>query len=83
MKTLFVLAATLSLALLPSVASAASVNVDVHRNVIVLPDEDVLIPRHTANVIIIDGDERDCAVRTARTWVDGRYVMRRVIRCDD
>ena len=43
MKTLFVLAATLSLAVLPSVASAASVDVDVHRNVIVLPDEDVLL----------------------------------------
>jgi hypothetical protein len=83
MKTITAALCTIALAALPSIATAGSAEVDVHRHVIVLPDDDVLIPRHTANVIIIDGEHRDCDVRTVRTWVAGRYVMRRVVHCDN
>lgn len=82
MKLLFALTATLLLASAPGLASAAEVHVDTHPNVVVYNGAAVTVVRRPhARVVVVRDADADCAVRTVRTWIDGRYVKRRVTYC--
>jgi hypothetical protein len=79
-----ILAASLALALvaLPTFASATEVRVDTHRRAVIVAGDNVaVIARPHSKVVIVDGPNDKCEMRTVRVWVDGHYVMRRVTHC--
>lgn len=79
-----VLAASLALALVaaPTFTSATEVRVDTQRRAVVVAGGTVaVITRPQAKIVIVDGPNDKCTVRTVRVWTDGHYAKRRVTHC--
>jgi len=79
-----IIAASLALALvaLPTLASAVEVRVDTPRRAVIVAGDNVaVITRPHAKIVIVDGPNDKCTVRTVRVWVDGHYAKRRVTHC--